>query len=141
MENSISGQHRNNFFYHFSVFVANPKTKCLNAILGHVESTICSIISSRLSLLRRIKPYFDFDSSLSFYNSCVNNTLLILLLPGVPAPPSPVMSQLVFISVLDVCSLNPTSLRRLFPYSQNYSGSPFIVLLNTGKLCSQMPQK
>ena len=46
-----------------------------------MESAICSIISSRLSLLRRIKPYFDFDSSLSFYNSCVNNTLLILLLP------------------------------------------------------------
>ena len=141
MENSISGQRKNNFFIIFRFFVANPKTKCLNAILGHVASAICSIISSRVSLLRRIKPYFDFDSSLSFYNYCVNNTLLILLLPGVPAPPSPLMSQLVFISVLDVCSLNPTSLRRLFPYSQNYSGSPFTILLNTGKLSSQMPQK
>ena len=53
--------------------VANPKTKCLSAILGHVESANCSIISSRLSLLRRIKPYFNCDSSLHFYNSCVNN--------------------------------------------------------------------
>ena len=129
------------FFIIFRFLVADPKTKCLSAILGHVASAICSIIGSRLSLLRRIKPYFNFDSSLRSYNSCVNNTLLIVLLPGVTAPPSSVMSQFVFISVLGVCSLNPASLRRLFPYSQNYSGSPFLILLNTGKLCSQMPQR
>ena len=35
--------------------------------------TICCIISSRLSLFRRIKPYLNFDSALRFYNSCVNN--------------------------------------------------------------------
>ena len=29
--------------------------------------------SSRLSLLRRIKPYLNSDSALRFYNSCVNN--------------------------------------------------------------------
>ena len=34
---------------------------------------ICYIISSRISLLRRIKPYLNFDSALRFYNSCVNN--------------------------------------------------------------------
>ena len=55
---------------------ANPKTKCLSAILGHVESANYSIIRSRLSLLRRIKPYFNFDSSLLFYNSCVNNYVI-----------------------------------------------------------------
>ena len=33
---------------------------------------ICYIISSRISLLRRIKPYLNFDSALRFYNSCVN---------------------------------------------------------------------
>ena len=55
---------------------ANPKTKCLSAILGHVESANYSIIRSRLSLLRHIKPYFNFDSSLHFYNSCVNNYVI-----------------------------------------------------------------
>ena len=39
----------------------------------HHIDTICCIISSRLSLLRRIKPYLNFDSALRFYNSCVNN--------------------------------------------------------------------
>ena len=39
----------------------------------HHIATICCIISSRLSLLRRIKPYLNFDSALRFYNSCVNN--------------------------------------------------------------------
>ena len=56
--------------------VANPKTKCLSAILGHAESANYSIIRSRLSLLRHIKPYFNFDSSLHFYNSCVNNYVI-----------------------------------------------------------------
>ena len=39
----------------------------------HHIDTICCTISSRLSLLRRIKPYLNFDSALRFYNSCVNN--------------------------------------------------------------------
>mgnify|MGYP000099685194 CR=1 FL=1 len=38
----------------------------------HIE-TICCIISSRLSLFLRIKPYLNFDSALSFCNSCVNS--------------------------------------------------------------------
>ena len=38
----------------------------------HID-TICCIISSGLSLLRRIKPYLNFDSALRVYNSCVNN--------------------------------------------------------------------
>ena len=38
----------------------------------HHIDTICCIISSRLSLLRRTKPYLNFDSALRFYNSCVN---------------------------------------------------------------------
>ena len=42
----------------------------------HHIDTICCIISSRLSLLRRIKPYLNFDSALRFYNSCVNNYLI-----------------------------------------------------------------
>ena len=36
-------------------------------------NTICSIVSSRLSLLCCIKPYLNFDSALRFYNLCVNN--------------------------------------------------------------------
>ena len=39
----------------------------------HHIDTICCIISSRLSLLRRIKPYLNFDSALRFYNSYLNN--------------------------------------------------------------------
>ena len=39
----------------------------------HDIDTICCIISSRLSLLCRIKPYLNFDSALGFYNCCVNN--------------------------------------------------------------------
>jgi len=39
----------------------------------HHIDTICCIIRSRLSLLRRIKPYLNFDSALRFYNSCVNS--------------------------------------------------------------------
>ena len=35
----------------------------------HHIDTICCIISSRLSLFRRIKPYVNFDSALRFYNS------------------------------------------------------------------------
>ena len=61
-----------NIFIIFRFFVANPNKNCLCAILGHVASAICSIISGRLSL-HRIKLYFNFDSSLRFYNSCVNN--------------------------------------------------------------------
>ena len=39
----------------------------------HHIDTICCIISRRLSLIRCIKPYLNFDSALRFYNSCVNN--------------------------------------------------------------------
>ena len=39
----------------------------------HYIDTICCIISSRLSLLRRIKPYLNFDSALRFYKSCGNS--------------------------------------------------------------------
>ena len=39
----------------------------------HYIDTIYCIISSKLSLLRRIKPYLNFDSALRFYNSWVNN--------------------------------------------------------------------
>lgn len=38
----------------------------------HVEM-ISSVISSRLSLLRRIKPFLTSDASLRFYNSCIHN--------------------------------------------------------------------
>ena len=42
----------------------------------HHIDTICCIISSRLSLFRRIKPYLNFDSPLRFYNSCVNSCFI-----------------------------------------------------------------
>ena len=75
--------------------VANPKTKCLSAILGHVESANCSIISSRLSLLRRIKRILILTLLYIFITLVLTTTLLIALLPGVTAPPSSVMSQFV----------------------------------------------
>ena len=83
---------------------ANPKTKCLSAILGHVESANCCIISSRLSL--RIKRILILTLLYIFITLVLTTTLLIALLPGVTAPPSSVMSQFV-------CSFNPTSLRRV----------------------------
>ena len=53
--------------------------KLLGVIIGsdmsweHHINTICCIISSRISLLRCMKPYLNFDSALRFYNSWVNN--------------------------------------------------------------------
>lgn len=37
----------------------------------HVNN-ICSTVSNRLSLLRRIKPYLTYEGTLHFYNSCVH---------------------------------------------------------------------
>ena len=73
--------------------VANPKTKCLSAILGHVESANCCIISSRLSF--RIKRVLILTLLYIFITLVLTTTLLIALLPGVTAPPSSVMSQFV----------------------------------------------
>lgn len=38
----------------------------------HHVNNICSKISSRLFLLRRIKPFLTYDCTLRFYNSCVH---------------------------------------------------------------------
>ena len=71
-------KHRNIIIFRFFfLFVANPKTKCLSSILGHVASAICSIISSKLSLLHRIKRYFNFDSSIRLI-TLVLTTLYLL---------------------------------------------------------------
>ena len=63
------------FFIIFRFFVANAKTKCLSAIFGHVALAICSIISSRLSLLLRNQTIFQFSLFFMFF------TTLYLLFP------------------------------------------------------------
>ena len=61
----------------------------------------------------------------------LTTTLLIVLLPVVTAPTISCYVSFVFRGVLGLYFLMPTSLRRLFPYSQNLSGSPCLILLNT----------
>ena len=41
----------------------------------HIEN-ICSIVNSRLSLLRRIKPFLNHHCALRFFNSCIHNLLI-----------------------------------------------------------------
>ena len=50
----------------------------------HID-TICSIIGSRLSLRRRIKPYLNSDSLYVFITLVLTTTLLVFLLPRVTA--------------------------------------------------------
>ena len=66
-----------------------------------------------------------------FITLVLTTTLLIVLLPGVTAPTITCYVSFVFRSVLGVYFLMLTSLRRLFPYSQNLSGSQCLILLNT----------
>ena len=41
----------------------------------HIDN-LCSIINSRLALLRRIKPFLAKDCALRFYNSCIHATII-----------------------------------------------------------------
>ena len=82
----------------------------------HHIDTICCIISSRLSLLRRIKPYLNFDSALRFYNSCVNNYFIYCSAAWGNYSTISSYDCFVFSSVLGVYSLMPTPLRLLFLY-------------------------
>ena len=41
----------------------------------HIEN-ICSIVNSRLSLLRRIKPFLNHHCALRFVNSCIHNLFI-----------------------------------------------------------------
>ena len=41
----------------------------------HVEN-ICSIVKSRLCLLRRIKPFLNHHCALRFFNSCIHNLFI-----------------------------------------------------------------
>ena len=77
----------------------------------HIENT-CSIVKSRLSLLRRIKPFLNHHWALRFFNSCIHN-LFIVRLHGVIVP---IIYCLVFLSFKIVgldCSLMPTTLNHL----------------------------
>ena len=98
----------------------------------HHIDTICCIVSNRLSLLRRIKPYLHFGSALGFSNPCVKKYFIFVLLPGETAPTISSYDSFVFRSVLGVYSLMPTSLRLLSIDVWNWSGSPFFISLNTG---------
>ena len=41
----------------------------------HIENT-CSIVNSRLSLLRKIKPFLNHHFALSFFNSCIHSLFI-----------------------------------------------------------------
>ena len=41
----------------------------------HIDN-ICSIANSRLSLLRRIKPFLNHHCALRFFNSCIHNLFI-----------------------------------------------------------------
>ena len=41
----------------------------------HIEN-ICSIVNSRLSLLRRIKPFLNYHCALRFFNSWIHNLFI-----------------------------------------------------------------
>ena len=41
----------------------------------HIDN-ICSIVNSRLSLLRRIKPFLNHHCALRFFNSCIHNLFM-----------------------------------------------------------------
>ena len=41
----------------------------------HIDN-ICSIVNSRLSLLRRIKPFLNHHCALRFFNSCIHNLFI-----------------------------------------------------------------
>lgn len=44
--------------------------------LDWVIDNICSIVNSRLSLLRRIKPFLNHHCALRFFNSCIHNLFI-----------------------------------------------------------------
>ena len=48
---------------------------CLLTWEKHIEN-ICSIVNSRLSLLRRIKPFLNHHCALRFFNSCIHNLFI-----------------------------------------------------------------
>ena len=64
----------------------------------------------------------------------LSTTSFIVLLPGETAPTISSYDSFVFRSVLGVYPLMPTSLWLLFLYFWNWSGSPFFISLNIGKL-------
>ena len=41
----------------------------------HIENT-CSIVNSRLSLLRKIKPFLNHHFGLNFFNSCIHSLFI-----------------------------------------------------------------
>ena len=41
----------------------------------HIDN-ICSIVNSRLSILRRIKPFLNHHCALRFFNSCIHNLFI-----------------------------------------------------------------
>ena len=41
----------------------------------HIDN-ICSVVNSRLSLLRRIKPFLNHPSAQHFFNSCIHNLFI-----------------------------------------------------------------
>ena len=55
---------------HAKQLVVTPD--CLLTWEKHIEN-ICSIVNSRLSLLRRIKPFLNHHCALCFFNSCIQN--------------------------------------------------------------------
>jgi len=48
---------------------------CFLTWKSHIDN-MCSQISSRLYLLRRIQPFLTYECTLRFYNSCIHSTFL-----------------------------------------------------------------
>ena len=42
----------------------------------HIHDKICSVVNSRLSLLRRIKPLLNPHCALRFFNCCIHNLFI-----------------------------------------------------------------
>ena len=100
----------------------------------HHIDTICCIISSRLSLFRRIKPYLNFNYPLRFYNSCVNSYFIYCSAAWGTVPTISSYDSFVFKNVLGVYSWMPTSLGHLFLYFKTQMDPRFFISLNTGNL-------
>ena len=74
---------------------------------------ICSIVNSRLFLLRRIKPFLNHHCALRFFNPCIHNLLIYCSSAWVIVP---IIYCLVFFSFKNAqldCSLMPTTLNHL----------------------------
>ena len=58
------------------VIFKHPKYAYSPIIPQVIIENICSIVNSRLSLLRKIKPFLNYHCALRFFNSCIHNLFI-----------------------------------------------------------------